>query len=224
MSPSIYQAAPVEPLPYYSKLVANRLVDTTGETNETTSATAYWGLTVTVNDNDLGYVVVHEDYENTRTVNGYFQKTYQQYTSVMLEARANAGAEFDRWSGDIEDSAYGGAAYGESKSDTINVVMTDSDRDITAIFVKTYKLNLEQNPPEGGSILRDRDGPFRSGEQVTLTAEPEAGFLFISWSGDTDGAQFSGDQITLTMDKDRSITATFIQIPETVDIPIDQLP
>ena len=84
-------------------------------------------------------------------------------------------------------------------------------------------LNVEST--EGGSISpKEGQRYYSPDEEVTLIAEPEPGFLFVGWVGDTENVIFSGDQITVTMDKDRNIAATFIEIPQVVDVPIVPLP
>jgi hypothetical protein len=45
---------------------------------------------------------------------------------------------------------------------------------------------------------------------VTLTAQPDSGWSFAGWSGDSSG---STNPLTLTMDSDKNLTAIFNQIP-----------
>ncbi|MBN1342993.1 MAG: hypothetical protein JXQ73_09960 [Phycisphaerae bacterium] len=75
-----------------------------------------------------------------------------------------------------------------------------------------YTLTLAANPSGAGSIDADPppdgSGGYAAGSTVTLTANPNAGYLFSSWSGDASGT----DSITtLTMNGHKSATANFVQ-------------
>ncbi len=48
---------------------------------------------------------------------------------------------------------------------------------------------------------------YYGGEQVTITAIPDSGYVFNGWSGDASGTE---NPITIIMDKDKSITANFV--------------
>ncbi len=55
------------------------------------------------------------------------------------------------------------------------------------------------DPEQGTSI-------FNEGTEVTITATPNSGYIFIGWSGDASG---TNNPIIITMDSDKSITANF---------------
>jgi hypothetical protein len=57
-----------------------------------------------------------------------------------------------------------------------------------------------------GSVNAIPVEPYISGQEVTLTAEPDAGFIFFEWSGDLTG---SVNPTTITMNGNKEITATF---------------
>ncbi len=60
-----------------------------------------------------------------------------------------------------------------------------------------------------GTITRDPDAiRYAPGTQVTLTANPESGWAFGSWSG--DGVSGSENPLTITVDSEISITANFV--------------
>ncbi len=62
-----------------------------------------------------------------------------------------------------------------------------------------------------GSIsLNPPGGNYSPGTNVELTANPDPGWIFDSWSGDVSGTQ---NPINLTMNADKSVTATFTQVP-----------
>jgi uncharacterized repeat protein (TIGR02543 family) len=63
-----------------------------------------------------------------------------------------------------------------------------------------------------GAISRSPDQPtYATGTQVTLTANPSAGFAFSSWGGDASGSQ---NPLTVSMNSAKSITATFYELPK----------
>ena len=58
----------------------------------------------------------------------------------------------------------------------------------------------------GSGNVNPSSGSFDEGAMVTLTATPDAGFQFSSWSGDLSG---SDNPATITMDANKNVTATF---------------
>jgi hypothetical protein len=57
-----------------------------------------------------------------------------------------------------------------------------------------------------GSVEEYPVKPYKYGQEVTLTAVPEPGFIFYDWSGDLAGYD---NPVTIRMDKDKVITASF---------------
>jgi len=71
--------------------------------------------------------------------------------------------------------------------------------------------DLTVNVVGNGSVdLDPPGGTYDEGTVVTLTAAPEPGWIFDSWSGDLGG---SANPETLTMDAAKSVTATFVELP-----------
>ncbi|MCI0529878.1 MAG: YCF48-related protein, partial [Nitrospira sp.] len=64
--------------------------------------------------------------------------------------------------------------------------------------------------PAGISCPGDCSEDYTSGTSVTFTATPDNGWRFASWGGACAG---QGNPCSLTMDTDKSVTATFEQIP-----------
>jgi parallel beta-helix repeat protein len=72
-----------------------------------------------------------------------------------------------------------------------------------------YTLTVNVNPAGSGTVTKNPDkGTYCPGEQVTLTATPNAGYSFSSWSGDLSG---STNPATITMNGNKNVTANFIQ-------------
>lgn len=102
-------------------------------------------------------------------------------------------------------------------SDSVIYTVTAQDGS-TAEY--TVMVNVEQPPvfeltlssdPAGAGVLSG-DGFFEAGEQVTVTAEPTSGFLFINWQQDGT-VQSTSAEYTFEMPANNlSLTAVFDQI------------
>ena len=110
-----------------------------------------------------------------------------------------------------EFSEWGGDATG---SDNPLTVTMDADKTITATFiesgVETYTLTV--NTVGNGTVTQSPEsGPYPDGEEVELTATPDEGWQFDGWSGDLT---VTTNPATIIMDSDKTVTATFSEIPE----------
>lgn len=77
--------------------------------------------------------------------------------------------------------------------------------------VQEYTLSVTTT--EGGSVSPN-GGTYNEGTVVNLTATPDAGYEFVGWSGDASGTSSS---VSIVMDGNKSVTATFEQIPNPQD-------
>jgi len=77
---------------------------------------------------------------------------------------------------------------------------------VTATFVlNTYTVNAEHRG--NGTATRNPDlATYNYGSSVTLTATPNGGNSFVSWSGDTATAT---NPLTIVVTKNRNVTANF---------------
>ncbi|WP_239373573.1 PKD domain-containing protein [Frankia sp. Cj5] len=135
-------------------------------------------------------------------------------TQATLSAAAVSGSTFGGWSGDCTGTA------------TTCTVTMDKARNVTARFdttgPSTYGLSVNINGGASdvylnGSLLCETASltytsascatRVNTGEQVTLTARPGAGWNFSGWSGDCSGT----GTCTFIMNNDHSVTATFAQ-------------
>jgi len=77
------------------------------------------------------------------------------------------------------------------------------------IVTEPVQYNLSVTSVGPGSIIVDPPGSvFNEGTVVTLTANPQAGYMFNGWSGDLSGAT---NPTLLVMDGDKMVTATFVE-------------
>jgi hypothetical protein len=70
-----------------------------------------------------------------------------------------------------------------------------------------YILDTSVSPPGAGSISPS-GGEYESGVQVTLTANPASGYIFVNWTGDVDSiADVNAATTTITMNDHYSVIA-----------------
>jgi len=124
--------------------------------------------------------------------------TYSNGATVVLTATPNSGYIFTSWSGDATGSV-----------SPLTVTM-NSNKNITANFAligSSLSLDVVAN---NGSVLKNPDLlTYANGATVVLTATPNSGYIFTSWSGDVTG---SVSPLTVTMNANKNITANFALI------------
>jgi uncharacterized repeat protein (TIGR02543 family) len=141
---------------------------------------------------------------NTTAVNGSVAKNpnqtnYNHGANVILTATPNAGYIFSSWTGD---------ASGTTNPLTVNMT---SNKNITANFVAVYTLNTTA---VNGSVAKNpNQTTYVTGSTVQLTATPNAGYTFTSWSGDASG---TANPLTVNMTSNKNISANFTAIPPPV--------
>ena len=125
------------------------------------------------------------------------QTIFDSGTTVSLSATPNTGYNFTSWSGDATGS-----------TNPLTVTM-NSNKVITANYTAiTYTLNVIAN--HGSVVKLPNQANYNSGSSVILTAIPESGYTFTSWSGDATGTT---NPLSVTMNSNKNITANFTAIP-----------
>lgn len=161
---------------------------------------ACFTLTLVSNPAAGGSITASPPKSDTCTTNGQ----YAPNATVQLTAEPAAGYTFANWSGHLS----GGQ---NPKSITM-----DSAKSVTANFsAACYTLTRAVDPEGSGAITADPpksascpDNQYTTGTSVTLTAAPNSGYTFDSWSGDLSGPQ---NPASLTMSGPKSVTARFKQ-------------
>jgi hypothetical protein len=118
---------------------------------------------------------------------------YESGTLVTLTATPDAGRVFAGWEGDL-------AGNGNPAT-----LLMDAHKSVTAGFGTPHSVTL-QTTAGGGVGLDPPGGVYASGTHVTLTAIPDAGYLFRAWGSDLAGAE---NPTTLLVDADKSVSAFF---------------
>ena len=120
-------------------------------------------------------------------------------SSVTATATANTGYTFVNWT-DNGTIASTNATY----TFTLN-----ANRSLIANFsANTFTLNVTAT--NGTVVKNPNQATYNSGSTVQLTATPNSGYAFTSWSGDATG---STNPLTVTMDANKNITANFTLTP-----------
>ena len=132
------------------------------------------------------------------------QPDYVDGAQVTLTATPDNGYTFDSWSGDASGN-----------NNPLNVAMSRS-KSITAHFTEIAATKFTLTViAENGSVSKDPNQPdYVDGAQVTLTATPDNGYTFDSWSGDASG---NNNPLNVAMSRSKSITANFTQTSTTPD-------
>ena len=121
--------------------------------------------------------------------------TYNHGTNPTISATPNTGYHFIGWNGTgINDI--------NSNSTTVSMV---KDRNLTANFsLNSYTLSI--NAGTGGSI--SGSGTYNHGTNPTISATPNTGYQFTTWTGEGVANQNS-NPTTVSMIKDQNLTALF---------------
>ena len=127
--------------------------------------------------------------------------SYVDKTEVTLTATPAAGYRFDHW---------GGNATGVAT--TVEITM-NSQKTVTAYFVKLDNLSVLTSPVGGGSV-NIGSGIYDEGTEVTLVAAPAIGYKFDHWEVDASGTSAN---IVITMDADKTVKAVFSKVVYTLE-------
>jgi len=121
---------------------------------------------------------------------------YSNGATVVLTAIPAQGYRFGGWSGDVT-----------GQITSITVLMT-ANKNISVAFIKTYTMNVSENPSNGGTVTPG-SGTYDEDTNVVLTAKPATGYRFDHWSGDASGAT---NPLTVNMNAEKNIIANFVKV------------
>jgi uncharacterized repeat protein (TIGR02543 family) len=128
---------------------------------------------------------------------------YVEGAVVNVSAIANTGYEFVNWTdaGGLEVSALASFAY----------TMPAEDVTLTANFeevITYYTLTLVAEPTEGGTVTGG--GEYEAGASVTVTAEPNAEFIFQNWRMGGVVVSNTAEFVFTMPEADVTLTAYFV--------------
>lgn len=139
---------------------------------------------------------------NATAINGSVTKnpnspTYAAGSTIQLTATPNTGYTFTSWGGDATGS-----------TNPLNVTMNGNKEIVANFSIITYTLLVIS--VNGDVVKNPEQIEYNYGENVELTATPNSGYIFDSWSGDATG---STNPITVLMDKNKTVTANYVVAP-----------
>ena len=143
-------------------------------------------------------LTVNKEGQGTVTVTPQ-QDKYKAGTTVTLEAVPAEGWQFKQW----EDGT----------TNPNRVITMTEDKVVTATFVEdtpepTYYTLTVNKEGQGTISIAPKQDKYEEGTTVTLEAVPAEGWQFKQWEDGT-----TNTTRTLTMTADKTVTATFAEIP-----------
>ncbi len=143
---------------------------------------AYWQLTLSAGEGG--------------TVSTDKEGSYRTGSQVTISATpSNEDYVFVKWS--------------DGNTENPRTITMTADTTLKAEFAKVAYWQLTLSAGEGGTAKADKDGPYRTGSQVTITATPSNDdYYFVKWSdGNTENPR------TITMTADTTLKAEFAKVP-----------
>ena len=121
---------------------------------------------------------------------------FAQGSAVTVTAAPNAGFAFTNWTDN-------GTVVSSAASYLFNMA---GNKALIANFTPStnFTVTLLSNPVAGGTT--SGAGLYSAGSSVTVTATPNSGYTFTSWSGDATG---SVNPLIFNINSNRTITANF---------------
>jgi uncharacterized repeat protein (TIGR02543 family) len=121
-----------------------------------------------------------------------FSRSNQAIGSRVDDINCNGIGRYVRMTGTVRTSTYGYSLWAF---------------EVYGVPAVYYTLNTSVLPANGGTIgVNPSTGPYLSGTNVTLTANANAGYRFVNWTGDLTGTT---SPATLVMNANRAVTANF---------------
>ncbi len=123
-----------------------------------------------------------------------------------MTAIPSAGFSFDHWEGDL------------NVTDNPALIVMSGSKSVTAVFVAAQRYNLVVNiaTPDSGTVtlspLQPAEG-YLAGDNISLTAEAAAGYVFSHWEGSLEGNLNPSE---LLVSENQSVTAVFYPTIEVI--------
>jgi len=137
--------------------------------------------------------------------------SYPLNSTASLSATANSGWGFVNWT-------QNGTQVSASAQYTFSAT---SDRSLVANFAPTFSVNTFASPTEGGTTTGG--GSYLEGHDCTVTATPNRGYLFDSWT-DSNGGYSASPVYTFPVVADTWAYANFVPDPSTILFTFDDAP
>lgn len=122
--------------------------------------------------------------------------TFTEGTSLTITAFPDDGFVFDGWIGD--------AAGNENPL----VLSVNRDMAITAVFMPIPMLTVTV---QGQGTVDPSGGWYEHGTRITIVAIASPGHVFVRWVGDAPAGAAETNPLELEFDRDKNLTAVFVQ-------------
>ena len=148
----------------------------------TETVSGIFNVTVTSNPNGPDYVVVDGTPITTpHTFQWVMGDTHNIQASSLVNAGSKTQYQFVGWSD-------GGAQTHE--------YTVSSSSTLIANYKAQHQISFEADPSVGGTITPSTTAYYDHGEKITLTANPNINYGFVSWSSSNSSTTFSVQEIT----------------------------
>ena len=154
------------------------------------------GVTVTTDPPGLFVVVDGANYRSPQTFNWVPGSSHSVSVSSPQYGAAGTQYTFGAWSDG------GGQSHTLAASSPGTTYM--------ASLKTQYTLTTFASPPEGGQVSPSGLNWFNSGENITINARVNPGFIFNGWSGDLSGLSSS---VSILMNGPKIVTANYSSNP-----------
>ena len=173
----------------------------------TDGATYSWSYTLDGEES----TITKADASTTLRNNGANSSTAELYHSIDIAADAVGVFSFRIY---ISNTA-------DNKNLCFGNITIEGEVDGVTQAVEYHSLEVKVSPEEGGTVTQSPAGKeFESGAMVTLTAQRNFGYRFVSWT-DGDGKVLSEEsRFSYVVDNDAVVTANFKAI-ETFELAVD---
>ncbi len=131
---------------------------------------------------------------------------YTDGTTVTLSVSPNTGYDWKNWTGTNNDA-----------SNPTTIIMSGGNKNVNVDFEGRFALIIDNNLVIGSSMTLDDgsiaidpapgdDGKYAYGSNITITATPDVGYGWKSWTGTSAD---STNPSTVTINSDKNIAVTF---------------
>jgi hypothetical protein len=121
--------------------------------------------------------------------------SYKSGATVTITATPDQGYRFDHWGTDASGSA------------NPLSLLVDSNKVVTAYFIKQYQLSVSVDPTFG--TVSPNGGTYDANSIVNLAATPSFPYAFENWVGTDNNNR---NPTSVTMNADKSVSVTFVQL------------
>jgi hypothetical protein len=131
---------------------------------------------------------------------------YDEGSQVSLTATPSAGFVFTGWSGNC--SGDGNCNVQMTAAQNVVATFEQEQTQSFSLQVAVTGMGTVTSSPSGINCGNDCSEAYESGTNVGLTAQPDEGYEFVSWSGSCNGS----GSCNVSMSAQRTVTAEFRQI------------